>query len=73
MEGGKGLVSVAEVLKRISREENVFCARYGGICRIPSGGNKLWDFMACADEMLYKVKGNGKNDFMVTEAIRVSI
>ncbi|MBO5293539.1 MAG: GGDEF domain-containing protein [Lachnospiraceae bacterium] len=115
MAGDKCLVAVAEILKLISKEEKIFCARYGGdeftilffdcsreemeqvmkqvwnmvqglkmanedswvgsyvsvslggFCRIPKGGNKLWDFMSMADNTLYRVKTEGRDHFLITE------
>ena len=34
--------------------------------RIPSGANKLWDWLSCADMALYGVKAHGKNGFHVS-------
>ena len=31
--------------------------------QIPSSGNKLWDFLCCADIVLYEVKRRGKNNY----------
>lgn len=39
----------------------------GGICRIPGSADRLWDFLAAADETLYRIKREGRNGFLVTE------
>ena len=39
----------------------------GGICRIPGSADRLWDFLAAADETLYRIKREGRNGFQVTE------
>lgn len=37
-----------------------------GICwDIPRHGNRMWDYLHCADEMLYRVKKKNRNDFCV--------
>lgn len=32
---------------------------------IPAGGNKLWDWLSCADMALYGVKARGKNNYHI--------
>ena len=37
-----------------------------GVCYdIPRQGNKNWDFLHAADDMLYKIKRKGRNDFII--------
>ena len=39
-----------------------------GICfGIPKAGQKVWDYLSQADEMLYQVKRNNKNGIMMGE------
>lgn len=112
-EGDHCLTMVANCIKRISEENNLFCARYGGdefiiiypntteeeankiakdlkkyiydanlqhkyskvsdrvtisqgiCCDIPTGREKSLDFMFSADNILYFVKEQGKNGFLV--------
>ena len=33
--------------------------------RVPSEGNKIWDFLYCADMVLYGIKKRGKNGYKV--------
>lgn len=37
---------------------------------MPQGGNRLWDFLAHADQTLYEVKKDGKDTYKLREALR---
>ncbi len=42
-----------------------------GCCnRIPVGANRLWDFLAAADRLLYQVKEAGKDGYIVSDGRR---
>ena len=46
----------SKVSDRISISQGLFH-------RVPTDGNKIWDFLYCADMVLYGVKTSGKNSF----------
>lgn len=46
----------SKVSDRISISQGLFH-------RVPTDGNKIWDFLYCADMVLYGVKNSGKNSF----------
>ena len=50
---------------RNSRVSDRVTISQGLFHKIPSGGNKTWDFLYGADMALYGVKYRGKNDYFV--------
>ena len=46
----------SKVSNRVSISQGLFHS-------VPSGGNRIWDFLHCADMVLYGVKKRGKNNY----------
>ena len=53
----------SKVSDRITVSQGVFH-------RIPSGGNKTWDFLHCADLALYGVKHRSKNNYYIGSSLK---
>ena len=115
--GDECLLTIANVIKKLTEEYNAFCARYGGdefviiikgishdemiaFCSklrervlecglehryskvmpmvtisqgacwgIPLRGNRMWDYLHAADDMLYKVKNFSRNNYCIGDVM----
>ena len=50
---------------KYSQVSNLITISQGLFHKIPSGGNKTWDFLYAADLALYSVKTSGKNNYYI--------
>ena len=54
---------------RYSKVSDRITISQGLFCRIPTGSNKPWDFLHCADMVLYGVKGRSRDSFHVATSL----
>ena len=64
----------AELRKRVmslniehpaSKVSNIMTISQGFCCDVPVNGNRMWDYLQAADDMLYRVKQRKRNNFCI--------
>ena len=58
-------IHMLNIEHKFSKVSDRITVSQGLFHKIPSGGNKPWDFLYAADMALYGVKNSGKNHFYV--------
>ena len=54
-----------QIEHRRSKESNIVTISQGVCWDIPAHGNRMWDYLHSADEMLYRVKQRKRNNFCI--------
>ena len=54
---------------RFSKVSDRITISQGVFCRIPAGSNKPWDFLHCADMVLYGVKNRSRDSFHIATSL----